>query len=148
MKKYLTLKLFLIFMLFSCSFLSQAQNPPNWTRKQLIKPSQLEDAANSKTEVPVIISVGPGAVIPNSIDAGMCSSEEGLNKLKTELNSISKDQKIVIYCGCCPFEKCPNVRPAIDLLKQMNFTNYFLLDLPHNIKIDWIDQGFPVVKNE
>jgi len=113
-----------------------------------MEPSQLADAITTKTDIPVIISVGPGAVIPNSIDAGMCSSEEGLTKLKTQLSSIAKDQKIIIYCGCCPFERCPNVRPAIDVLKQMNFTNYFLLNLSHNIKIDWIDQGYPVSKAE
>jgi hypothetical protein len=137
---------FLVLIVFS--LLSHAQNPPNWTRKQLMEPSQLADAITTKTDVPVIVSVGPGATIPNSIDVGMCSTEEGLNKLKTQLNSIAKNQKIVIYCGCCPFERCPNVRPAIDVLKQMNFTNYFLLNLPHNIKIDWIDQGYPVVKAE
>jgi hypothetical protein len=137
---------FLVLIVFS--HFSQAQNPPNWTRKQLMEPSQLADAITTKTDVPVIVSVGPGATIPNSIDVGMCSTEEGLNKLKTQLNSIAKNQKIVIYCGCCPFERCPNVRPAIDVLKQMNFTNYFLLNLPHNIKIDWIDQGYPVVKAE
>jgi hypothetical protein len=25
----------------------------------------------------------------------------------------------------------------------MRFTNYKLLDLPHNIKIDWINKGYP-----
>jgi thiosulfate/3-mercaptopyruvate sulfurtransferase len=138
---------FILIILIS-SFTSYAQNPINWTRKQLMEPSQLADAITTKTDVPVIVSVGPGATIPNSIDVGMCSTEEGLNRLKTQLNSIAKNQKIVIYCGCCPFERCPNVRPAIDVLKQMNFTNYFLLNLPHNIKIDWIDQGYPVVKAE
>jgi hypothetical protein len=28
----------------------------------------------------------------------------------------------------------------------MKFTNYRLLDLPHNIKKDWIDKGYPTVK--
>ena len=136
----------LIFIFLICSIASRAQNPINWTREQLIEPSQLADAIAAKTEVPFIINVGPGAVIPNSIDAGMCSTEEGVNKLKTQLSSIARDQKIVIYCGCCPFERCPNVRPAVDILKQLNFTNFFLLNLPHNIKIDWIDQGYPVIK--
>jgi hypothetical protein len=111
-----------------------------------MEPSVLADAITAKTDVPVIISVGPGAIIPNSIDVGMASTQEGLDSLKARLNTIAKDQKIIIYCGCCPFEHCPNVRPAIEALKQMNFTNYFLLNLPHNIKIDWIEQGYPVAK--
>jgi thiosulfate/3-mercaptopyruvate sulfurtransferase len=146
MKMRSPLKYFLFFILLICNITSQAQNPANWTRKQLMEPSSLADAITTKTDVPVIISVGPGAIIPNSIDVGMASTQEGLDSLKTRLNTIAKDQKIVIYCGCCPFEHCPNVRPAIDVLKQMNFTNYFLLNLPHNIKIDWIEQGYPVVK--
>ena len=67
--------------------------------------------------------------------------------IEQQLKNIDKDQKVVIYCGCCPYEHCPNVRPAIDAVKQMKFTNYFLLDLPHNIKKDWIDKGYPVSKS-
>jgi thiosulfate/3-mercaptopyruvate sulfurtransferase len=94
----------------------------------------------------VIISVGPGAVIPTSIEAGTASSAEGLNKLKDVLSTLPKEKKIVVYCGCCPFEHCPNARPAIALLKEMKFTNYYLLNLPHNIKQDWIDKGYPTTK--
>ena len=66
---------------------------------------------------------------------------------KEQLKKLPKNKRVVIYCGCCPFEHCPNVRPAIQLLKQMKFTNYRLLDLPKNIKIDWIDKGYPTVTN-
>lgn len=126
---------------------SNAQNPENWTSKQLIQPSELAKTITGNKDVPVIISVGPGALIANSFDAGMASTKDGISQLKTKLNTLPKDQKIVIYCGCCPFEHCPNVRPAIDALKQMNFTNFYLLNLTHNIKKDWIDQGYPVKKS-
>ena len=138
------------YVLASCILLltinADAQNPQNWTEKQLIEPSVLASSIASKKNVPVIISVGPGALIPGSIDAGMASTPEGLEKFKKVLKSIHKNTKLVIYCGCCPFEHCPNVRPAINVLKEMNFTNYFLLDLPHNMKKDWIDKGYPVRK--
>jgi hypothetical protein len=49
-----------------------------------------------------------------------------------------------VYCGCCPYKNCPNARPAIALLKSMKFTNYHLLDLPTNIRTDWIARGYPV----
>ena len=51
---------------------------------------------------------------------------------------------VVVYCGCCPFEHCPNIRPAMAVLKEMNFTDYYLLNLLRNIKINWIDKGYPV----
>ncbi|WP_018614648.1 rhodanese-like domain-containing protein [Segetibacter koreensis] len=123
-----------------------AQNPENWTSKQLLEPADLARVIESGKDVPIIISVGPGVTIPNSIAIGMTKEKENVDTLKAKLQSMPKDAKIVIYCGCCPFEHCPNVRPAIAALKDMKFTNYYLLDLPHNIKADWIDKGYPVVK--
>ena len=146
MKTVSAINYFLFLVLLGSNVVGHAQNPVNWTRKQLIEPSELADAIIIKNNIPVIISVGPGAIIPNSIDVGMTSNKESLDSLKNQLNGLARNQKIVIYCGCCPFDHCPNVRPAINVLKQMNFTNYFLLDLPHNIKIDWIEKGYPVVK--
>ena len=124
----------------------QAQKPVNWTEKQLIEPSELANTTTNKKDIPVIISVGPSATIPTTINIGMVNTPEGLEKLRTQLKGMDKDKKIVIYCGCCPYEHCPNVRPAIDALKEMKFTNYYLLDLPHNIKKDWIDKGYPTDK--
>jgi hypothetical protein len=49
-----------------------------------------------------------------------------------------------VYCGCCPFEKCPNIRPAFNLMKAMGFSNGKLLNLPTNLKQNWIAKGYPV----
>jgi hypothetical protein len=38
------------------------------------------------------------------------------------------------------------VRPAIAALKTLQFSNYKLLNLPKNLKADWIDKGYPTVK--
>lgn len=123
----------------------RAQNAENWTEKQLLEPAALA-ADISAGKAPLVISVGPGAPIPHSVAVGMTNSEEGLSKLKAQLQNQPKESKIVIYCGCCPFEHCPNVRPAINALKELKFTNYLLLNLPHNIKKDWIDKGYPLEK--
>jgi hypothetical protein len=123
---------------------AHSQYSKNWTENELIEPSDLSTIIKSNKSIPMIFSVGPGAVIPNSKDIGMAKETENLQKFKDELAGISKDTQIVIYCGCCPFEHCPNIRPAIEVLKSMNFTNYRLLNLPHNIKIDWIDKGYPM----
>ena len=120
-----------------------AQNPINWTNDQLLQPSELATALKDNKDISVIFSIGPGAIIPHSRDMGMIKEEDNMKKFKQELESLPKDTSIVIYCGCCPYEHCPNVRPAIELLKEMKFTNYKLLDLTHNIKIDWINKGYP-----
>jgi rhodanese-related sulfurtransferase len=131
-------------VLVSCS--SKAQNPVNWTAEQLTEPAALAKTLTDGKTVPVIFSVGPGALIPHSTAIGMASEKENLDNLKKQLSSLPKDAPIVVYCGCCPFEHCPNVRPAIAALKDLQFTNYKLLNLPHNLKTDWIDKGYPTVK--
>lgn len=136
------IKLF-CFLLILLSVKAMAQGRFNWTSDQLIEPSELSAIIKSGKNIPVILSVGPGAIIPGSTDIGMVKESDNLKKFKEQLDSLSKDAPVIIYCGCCPFEHCPNVRPAIQLLKNMNFTNYKLLNLPHNIKVDWIDKGYP-----
>lgn len=138
--------LFFLIIAFAISQKTFSQNPVNWTSKQLIQPAELAHTLTSEKQLPIIFSVGPGALIPHSINIGMVKEKDNLDKLKKELATVPKNSKIVIYCGCCPFKHCPNVRPAIQALKEMNFTNYMLLNLEHNIKTDWIDKGYPVSK--
>lgn len=126
--------------------LSVAQNPINWTNDQLMQPTELAQLIQQKKPLPIILSIGPGALISHSIDIGPTQEKAGLDKLKKQLSTLSKDTAIVVYCGCCPFEHCPNVRPAIQALKDMHFTNYKLLNLEHNIKKDWIDKDYPKVQ--
>jgi hypothetical protein len=126
------------------SYVSGSQTDP-WTAEQLLEPSTLASTFKNKQEnQPKIFCVGPGAMIPHSIDVGPAKDKDNLNKLKAELNKLPKDTYLVIYCGCCPFERCPNVRPAFTLINEMKFTKARLLNLPHNLKTDWIDKGFPV----
>jgi hypothetical protein len=131
-------------MLVSNPFSSQGQNDP-WTPQQLLAPADLAKVLNnSKSPQPVIYSIGMQAIIKSSVDIGPTMRTENLNVLKQKLSKLSKNSQIVIYCGCCPFSRCPNIRPAMALLKSMQFTNYKLLNLPENIKVDWIDLGYPM----
>ena len=139
------LKFLLGFTFMLYSFISVAQKPA-WTSEQLMEPADLAKQITTGKNVPVVICIGPGASIPQSIDAGAAGENENLKKLKTELGKLPITTKLVVYCGCCPFEHCPNARPAMDALKAMHFTNYFLLNLPSNLKQDWIDKGYPVSK--
>lgn len=93
---------------------------------------------------PVVIDVGPSGRIKGSLYAGPTEDKEGMDKLKALLQPLSKDKEVVIYCGCCPFNKCPNVRPAFKMLQDMEFQKPRLLNLTHNLKADWIDKGFPL----
>ncbi|MEO9144122.1 MAG: rhodanese-like domain-containing protein [Ginsengibacter sp.] len=125
-----------------------AQKPDNWTADQLVEPSALAATIQSGKDLPLIYCVGPGVIIPHSINIGMTDDEKNVEKFKEAISKLPRNSDIVIYCGCCPFERCPNVRPAIALLQQMKFTNYHLLNLPHNIKADWISKGYPQEKEK
>jgi thiosulfate/3-mercaptopyruvate sulfurtransferase len=143
LEKMKVVKVLSLLLVLICSTKANAQSRINWTNDQLLEPSELAAVLKTNKTLPVIFSVGPGATIPGSKDIGMVKDAENLQKLKDSLANLPKESEIIIYCGCCPFERCPNARPAIQVLKDMNFTNYKLLNLPHNIKIDWIDKGYP-----
>ncbi len=119
--------------------------PKTGRRNQLVEPAALAKTLQSDKNIPLIYCVGPGVVIPHSVDIGMTNNEKNLQKLKESLDKVPRDANIVIYCGCCPFEHCPDVRPAINVLKEMKFSNYHLLNLPNNIRTDWIAKGYPQV---
>jgi thiosulfate/3-mercaptopyruvate sulfurtransferase len=119
-----------------------------WTPGQLMAPAALAAIINNPAvKKPLIICVGPGALIKGSVDVGPAKEKENLEKLRKELNVLPKNSDIVIYCGCCPFDHCPNVRPAFTLLNEMKFTNTHLLNLEHNIRTDWVDKGYPQEKS-
>ncbi len=121
---------------------SQTDEP--WAAGQLMEPSVLAGILNSpNAKKPVVLSIGFEADIKGSVELGPASEEEGIKKLKEKLEKLSKEEDIVIYCGCCPFKHCPNVRPAFKLLNKMGFKNHKLLNLAENLKVDWIDKGYP-----
>ncbi|MCX6155281.1 MAG: rhodanese-like domain-containing protein [Candidatus Kapabacteria bacterium] len=122
-----------------------SQDP--WKSSQLMAPSELNKIINnSKAAKTYIFSIGFQSIIKNSIDIGAGMDKANINKLKLQLKKLPKDANIVIYCGCCPFKNCPNVRPVFNLLNEMGFKNHKLLDLPQNIKVDWIDKGYSCTK--
>jgi hypothetical protein len=62
------------------------------------------------------------------------------------VKTVSHDQVIVLYCGCCPWTKCPNVQPAYEQLRSAGFGHVKVLYLATNFGADWVSKGFPVEK--
>jgi hypothetical protein len=115
-----------------------------WTQSQLMAPKVLaHKISDHQTKDMLILCVGPMALIKGSVDIGPAENPANLQKLKNYLKDVKKDKEVVIYCGCCPFDRCPNIRPAFKVLNEMGFKNAKLLNLSHNIKTDWLDKGYP-----
>src|SRR5690606_39811665 len=48
------------------------------------------------------------AHIPGSEYAGPGNTGAGLQVLRERVAGLQKDTPILIYCGCCPWDRCPN----------------------------------------
>jgi hypothetical protein len=144
---YLRLTALLVtIIMVTTGFQAMAQSQPEtWTVEQLVSPHALAERIKAnKAPLPLVISVGPSALIKGSVDAGEAHEKASIFQLKSILAKEPKNREVIIYCGCCPFAKCPNVRPALALLKDLKFSEAKLLNLEKNVKTDWIDKGYPV----
>jgi hypothetical protein len=116
-----------------------------WTANQLIEPNDLAATINSANPgKPVIFNIGAVEDVKGAKHIGAVNKPENLESFKKAVFGLPKDTRIIIYCGCCPFTKCPNIRPAFSLLTGLGFTNIKLLDLPVNLKTNWRDKGYPM----
>ena len=117
---------------------------------QWLKPEALLRLQQTKgVEKPLILQVGSRmlfaqAHIPGSEYIGPGSQPAGIQQLQTRVSALSRKKLIVLYCGCCPLNRCPNLGPAYAKLSEMGFTNVKVLYLPDNFGADWAQKGYPV----
>lgn len=130
-------------------------NPEDpWTLKQTVQPADfVKELQQEKDPYPTVIYVGvktlyEGAHIPGAAFYGPGSTEQGLAELRKFASTLPKNSDVVLYCGCCPLEKCPNLRPAFIALKDIGFARLRVLILPTSFNTDWVEQGLPVHKGE
>ncbi len=121
---------------------------------QLIQPEALAHMLKSSAASrPLMLQVGSRVLfaeshIPGSVYTGPGSQPVGLQALQSRVASVSHKQLIVLYCGCCPWNHCPNVGPAFHQLQAMGFTNVKVLYLANNFGTDWVDKGYPVESSQ
>ena len=70
-----------------------------------------------------MLNVGPSilymqAHIPGAEYIGAADGKQSLERLRTRVKSLPRNKSIVLYCGCCPWSHCPNVRPAYNELQR------------------------------
>lgn len=117
-----------------------------WKETELIEPAVLAVAIKPGNIKGLILNIGAVEDIPGATHIGAVSDRVNMAKLQKILAGLPKNTAIIIYCGCCPFTKCPNIRPAYNELKKLGFSEVKVLDLPKNLKTNWIDQGYPLAK--
>jgi thiosulfate/3-mercaptopyruvate sulfurtransferase len=116
----------------------------------LIQPAQLAATLRSSAAAkPLVLYVGfrvlyEQAHIPGAEYIGASSEPAGLGRLRARIEGLPKDAAIVLYCGCCPWSRCPNVKPAYAALQGMGFTNAKVLWISDNFGVDWVSKGYPV----
>jgi thiosulfate/3-mercaptopyruvate sulfurtransferase len=136
-------------VLSACAF--SATNP--WNQNQVIQPAALASQLKNSGNKPLLLHVGFESLyaqghIPDSKYCGPGRSPGGIARLKACLEGVSHKRAIFLYCGCCPWDECPNMRPAFEAVKEMGFTNVKVVYIPDNFGKDWAAKGYPVANGE
>jgi thiosulfate/3-mercaptopyruvate sulfurtransferase len=134
----------------------QAASTPSATAEipaaQLLQPEELMQLLQtSRDEKPLILQVGSHVLyaeahIPGSEYVGAGGQDTGLQALGDRVKGLERNRFLVIYCGCCPWNKCPNIRAAYRELQTLGFTKVRVLYLANNFGSDWVNKGYPVTK--
>lgn len=123
-----------------------------WSGSQTLEPAQLAKMLTDKySSMPTVVFVGfrslyVGGHVPDASFHGTASTEQGLAELKSWAANLPRSADLVIYCGCCPLDKCPNIRPAYTALTNMGFKKLRVLVIPTSFAVDWADKGYPMQK--
>jgi rhodanese-related sulfurtransferase len=110
--------------------------------------SVLKDASSPK---PLVLQVGfrtlyDQAHVPGAEYAGPANTAAGLQQLRDRVAHLPRNAAIVIYCGCCPWSRCPNIAAAYDALQELGFTNVRAMLVADDFGTDWVEKGYPTAK--
>ena len=119
-----------------------------WPESVIMEPADLARILQASGKKPSVVCVAFPVLyrsrhIKNAVFAGPGGRPEGIAALKKAVAGMPKDADVVLYCGCCPMEKCPNIRPAYQALKEMGFTRVRVLRIPTNMAVDWYGKSYP-----
>jgi len=138
----------LLSLLAAAPAMAQSGSAPTIPEEALIQPVVLADILK-KDNPPPLLQVGfsvmySEAHIPGSIYAGPTGTDAGIQKLKAAVKDFDRSKPVVIYCGCCPWVRCPNVAGAYRTLTGLGFAQVQVLYIADNFGADWADKGYPV----
>jgi thiosulfate/3-mercaptopyruvate sulfurtransferase len=102
---------------------------------------------------PLVLNVGPRTLyqqahVPGAEYIAPGSSAQFDAAIEARMKNVAHGKFIVLYCGCCPWSRCPNVHPALAKLQAMGFTHVKMLYIADNFGTDWVYKGYPTTKGE
>ncbi len=130
----------------------QAASDGSIPAADLLQPAELNGwLQKAAADKPLLLQTGSHALyaeahIPGSEYVGAGGDGAGLKALESRAKSLDSHQLVVIYCGCCAWNRCPNIRPAYHQLHALGFTRLKVLYLAQNFGTDWVDKNYPVAR--
>ena len=132
--------------------LCPAQNTSSNPWSQTVQPADLARELSDASKPPLVVFAG----FQRLFSAGHVHGAQfhgsgglvGLTQLKTWAATLPRTLHVVIYCGCCPMEKCPNIRPAFTAFRDLGFKNLRFISLANDFAADWADKGLPYDKEQ
>lgn len=121
-----------------------------WKDAERITPEELAKVLGTpRAERPAMFQVGfrvlfAQAHIPGSQFAGPGLDPSAVDALRKTVSALPKNTPIVLYCGCCPWERCPNLEKPWAMLRAAGFTRVKVLYIPKDFGHDWAEKGYPV----
>ena len=131
----------------------QGQSAATIPQAVLVQPAALHRELEAHPHAALILQVGSRTLfdedhIVGAEYAGPGSRPEGQQALRARVAGLPRTREIVLYCGCCPWRKCPNIAPAWELLHGMGFTRVRVLYIAQNFGADWVAQGYGAERSQ
>ena len=136
----------LLILLLTAQVFGSAENIP--LQAQISPQALVRILQSNQGRKVLILNVGPRmlytqAHITGAVFIGPANDPRGIDNLRQRVKSEPKNKQIVIYCGCCPWDHCPNVEPAFLELRKLGFHNVKVLHISNNFGADWVDKDYP-----
>jgi thiosulfate/3-mercaptopyruvate sulfurtransferase len=136
----------------STSHAAQGHDP--WTNGEVMTPEALvKELSRSVPDRPAVVYVGfdflyQSAHIPGAVFEGPAREAKGIEALTKWARDVPRDKEVVLYCGCCPWTDCPNIRPAFRALRSLGFKRLKVVKMDNDFARDWVAKGYPVEKGK
>lgn len=130
--------------------LAVEQDP--WTADQVMTPASLvKELSREASTRPAVACVAfdflyRGAHVPGAVFLGPGRDPNAIATLTKWARELPSDQEVVLYCGCCPWSRCPNIRPAYRALADLGFKRVRVVRIDRDFGRDWVTKGYPVEK--